>query len=159
MDTKLLRDMRTEDLSDVLRLERGAQLSPWSRLSFEESLNRDHRCRVLVADGRLVGFHVICGVVDELHILNVVIGRQFQKQGLGHLLMQDIVEIAEETTASKLFLEVRASNAAAQALYRRWQFKQIAVRKAYYSASSTTNGDREDAHVFVRLAKDQAIAF
>ncbi len=148
-----VRDMRGIDLSQVLLIENNAQVSPWSRLSFEESLTKDYFCRVIEMLGgdsdELVAYHVSSEIFDELHILNVVAAPQFQGLGLGHMLMEDIVNFAKTRNLSKLFLEVRASNEAAQSLYSKWQFRQIAIRKQYYRVTSA-NGLREDALIFLR---------
>jgi ribosomal-protein-alanine N-acetyltransferase len=150
-----LRAMLDEDLPQVLIIERGAQASPWSRLSFEESISREHCCRVIASQvddckESIVAYHIVCPVADELHILNVVAAKQCQGNGLGHMLMSDIVDLAQQQSLNKIFLEVRASNLAAQSLYLKWQFVQIAVRKSYYGATSLSNGAREDALVFLR---------
>lgn len=150
-----LRDMLSDDLSQVLAIENNAHVSPWSRLSFEESLTREHHCRVIDASDspgaapKIVGYHVVCGVVDELHILNIVTATQFQGIGLGHMLMSDILDVAKQENLAKLFLEVRSSNRVAQSLYLKWQFEQIALRKGYYRPTSP-DGAREDAFVLMR---------
>lgn len=150
-----LRDMVSDDLSQVLAIENNAHVSPWSRLSFEESLTREHHCRVIDASDspkaapKIVGYHVVCGVVDELHILNIVTATQFQGIGLGHMLMSDILDVAKQENLTKLFLEVRSSNRVAQSLYLKWQFDQIALRKGYYRPTSP-DGAREDAFVLMR---------
>lgn len=148
------RDMLDKDLSQVVALEQNAQASPWSRLSFEESLTRsqlssEHACRVLHIGDDIVGYHVVSSVVDELHILNVVAATHLQGIGLGHRLMQDIIEFAESKSKDKVFLEVRASNIIAQNLYQKWQFKHIAMRKQYYR-NSDSSLPKEDAMVFLR---------
>jgi len=146
-----IRDMVTEDLSQVLLIERNAQISPWGRLSFEESLTKQYICRALETQGEIIAYHVVCPIADELHILNVVAAPKLQGLGLGHRLMHDILEIADTRALKKIFLEVRASNTIAQKLYLQWQFKQISIRKAYYRVSERTNSKREDALVFMRM--------
>ncbi|NND80899.1 MAG: ribosomal protein S18-alanine N-acetyltransferase [Gammaproteobacteria bacterium] len=141
------RDMQSKDLSAVLQLERNAQQTPWSRLSFEESLTRKHRCRVVENGNDIVAFSIVCPVLDELHILNLVAAPAWQGHGLGHWLMQDILDYAHSTATCRLLLEVRASNDIARGLYEKWQFKQIAVRKDYYR---TQDKRRENALVFMR---------
>jgi len=166
-----LRDMLTKDLYRVLVIERNAQVSPWSRLSFEESLTgakslidnkpltdkkspaKANYCRVIEARGDIVAYHTASAVLDELHILNVVVAPPLQGKGLGHVLMQDIIDLAKSKSLEKIFLEVRISNKVAQNLYLKWQFKQIALRKAYYSASSGSEAGREDALVYLRELK------
>ena len=139
--------MHTGDLAEVLVIERNAHITPWSRLSFEESLNQGHLCRVVKRKGTVVAFHVICPVLDEMHILNLAIAPTLQGQGLGHVLMDDILSLAQKGGAAKLFLEVRRSNGRAQSLYRKWGFSEIAVRGGYYRFDDQL---REDALVFAR---------
>lgn len=154
LDELTTRDMRNDDLSEVLPIEQAAHVSPWGRISFEESLTRNeqsvnaHPCRVLMARGQIVGYHILSLVLDELHVLNVVCAPRVQGMGLGHRLMQDIVEIAKQRTLKKIFLEVRTSNKIAQALYEKWGFRQIAVRKRYYRPSAAKQS-REDALVYL----------
>lgn len=171
------RSMEEIDLKAVLAIERTTQISPWSRLLFEEALTRSaqslsaskpsqmHFCRVAFIGDELVGFHVCSSVVDELHILNLAIAKKYQGMGLGHGLMQDILSISTEWELNKVFLEVRKSNTVAQQLYQKWQFKHISVRKHYYSpsqgnrtksaearnnAGNTERNQREDALIYVR---------
>jgi len=145
----IVRDMETADLKEVLAIERNAQISPWSRLSFEESLNRKNVCRLVEAQGAILGFHISSAVLDELHILNVVVAKSVQGIGIGHKLMQDILEQAQQLHAQKIFLEVRESNIVAQNLYDKWQFRKLAVRKNYYQPAGDMAG-RENALVYVR---------
>ncbi len=151
------RDMSSDDLTQVMTIENNAQASPWGRLSFEESLTKSHFCRVLEVaweheqgqQSQIVAYHVVCPILDELHILNVVAAPQYQGIGLGHRLMHDILEIAEHHQTRRIFLEVRASNEKAQSLYLKWQFKQMGLRKAYYRRT-LSNTSREDALIFMR---------
>ena len=152
-----LRDMRSGDLGEVLNIERNAQISPWSRLSFEESLTKSHICRVVEGRKQILAFHIICPVLDELHVLNLAVCAQYQGAGLGHVLMDDIVKLARQVSAKQIFLEVRAGNHVAASLYLKWQFKQVGLRKNYYRAASCkqrASGDvieqREDALVLMR---------
>jgi ribosomal-protein-alanine N-acetyltransferase len=149
-----VRDMRSEDLKQVLAIELNAQASPWGRLSFEESLTKQYQCRViemLLEDDLpvIAAYHVVCQVVDELHVLNVVAATQFQGLGLGHMLMDDVLKIAKAASSNKIFLEVRSSNEVAKNLYLKWQFSQISLRKEYYRPTSVGQ-PREDAFVFMR---------
>ena len=173
------RDMLSEDLSNVLTIERNAHISPWSRLSFEESItkqesstykesstnkesstdeksltsNNKYLCRILAFDEQIVGYFIICPVADEMHILNIVTSLHFQGQGVGHLLMEEIIRLAQEGQRPKIFLEVRASNLVAQNLYIKWQFEQISIRKRYYTLPNSESNEKEDALIFMRYLK------
>ncbi len=155
------RDMQSHDLTQVLSIEANAQASPWGRLSFEESLTKQHCCRIvevfselesaptILKQSEIIAYHVVCAIEEELHILNVVVAPQYHGLGLGHMLMDDIVKIAKKQSLAKIFLEVRASNQVAQDLYIKWQFKQIGLRKEYYRPT-TADRTREDALIFMR---------
>jgi len=147
-DSISLRAMLSTDLEAVLKLERTVQVNPWSRLSFEQSLTQQHICRAVEHQNQIVAFHIVCAVADEMHILNLAVAARHQGKGLGHVLLDDIIQQAKQAKLEKLFLEVRESNKAAQSLYQKWQFEQIAVRKNYYSA--TQEQDRENALVMLR---------
>ena len=154
----VLRTMQAQDLKAVLEIERAAQLMPWGLLSFEEALSRDdsgnYHCRVVENENKVVAFHILSAIEDEVHILNIVVSPQWQGQGLGHFLLNDIVDFTTGKQANKIFLEVRASNEVAQSLYLKWQFKQIAIRKNYYRVpNSNQQSAKEDALVFMRLSE------
>ena len=113
-------------------------------------LAREHVCRLIYdkSEQVIIGFYIVCVVVDELHILNIVVAKAYQGKGFSHMLMHSIMEVAQKNrSVRKLFLEVRMSNMIAQNLYRQWQFEQIAIRKGYYQ---TDNKEREDAVVMVK---------
>ena len=166
--TLSIRDMVSEDLVPVLTIDRNVHISPWSRLSFEESLtmqecgeepsgNKKYICRVIESGDVIVGYLVVCPIADELHILNIATASQYQGLGVGHLLMEEIIRLSVVSQHHKIFLEVRASNEIAQNLYLKWQFEKISIRKRYYSMPNSSNtNDREDAFVFMRHLRNQA---
>ena len=82
------------------------------------------------------GFWIIAG---EAHITNIAVRELYRRQGIGELLLISIIELATELNAQLITLEVRASNAAAQSLYSKYDFTQVGLRRGYYS------DDREDA--------------
>ena len=77
-------------------------------------------------------------------MLNLSIAADWQTQGYGSLLLQQLCEIARGQGARLFFLEVRPSNAAALRLYERHAFQRIGLRRAYYPAPA----GREDALIF-----------
>lgn len=115
-------------------------------------MTQGHICRVVEHNNDIVAFHIVCPVADELHILNLAVASDQQGKGLGHLLLDDIIQQARSYKVEKVFLEVRESNLVAQSLYQKWQFQQIAVRKNYYSSGANAGevGFRENALVMVR---------
>ena len=105
--------------------------------------------QVLVGEETLIGYFVAMKGVGEGHLLNITVAKEFQAQGWGHMLLDAVRLWAQGQGAAKLWLEVRASNERAQAVYRRFGFHQVGVRKGYYAADvgPATPQGREDAVV------------
>ncbi len=80
----------------------------------------------------IVGFAGIWVLADEAHITNIAVRKRYQRQGIGELLLILTIDLAKELKASIMILEVRASNLAAQSLYRKYGFTQVGIRRAYY---------------------------
>ena len=136
-----LRPMQLEDLDTVMAIEPHIYSHPWTRGNFSDSLNAGHSAWVLVQDNKIIGYALLMIVLDEAHLLNLSIAKAYQKQGLGRFLLEHMLEISKKYQAVNMFLEVRASNVSALALYENLGFNEMAVRRNYYPA---TNG-REDA--------------
>lgn len=80
----------------------------------------------------IVGFAGIWVLADEAHITNIAVRRQYQRGGIGELLLISIIDLAKELKASTMTLEVRTSNFAAQDLYSKYGFTQVGIRRGYY---------------------------
>jgi ribosomal-protein-alanine N-acetyltransferase len=136
--------MNERDLDAVVALEATLQSFPWSRGNFADSLAAGHSVWVLRVGGDLIGFSVVMPVIDEAHLLTIGICKRYQGQGYGARMLRHAMECARLGGASKIFLEVRPSNARAVELYRHFGFRQIGLRKGYYPAQV----GREDALIF-----------
>jgi len=135
--------MREHDLAEVMAIESAIYSHPWTRGNFADALRAGYECRVLRFGGELLGYFVLMVAAGEAHLLNLSIGAAHQRAGHGSGLVRDAMALARELGAKSLFLEVRPSNRAAQALYTRFGFRKIAVRRGYYPA----HAGREDALV------------
>jgi ribosomal-protein-alanine N-acetyltransferase len=135
--------MREQDLEEVMAIESAIYTHPWTRGNFADSLRASYECRVLRLDRELIGYFVLMVAAGEAHLLNLSIAAAHQRTGHGSSLLGEAAEIARKLGGRSLFLEVRPSNRAAQALYTRFGFRKIAVRRGYYPAQS----GREDALV------------
>ena len=79
------------------------------------------------------GFVGIWFLADEAHITSIATRLEYQRQGIGELLLIGAVEQATQRGSRVVTLEVRVSNDIAQAMYRKYGFKEVGVRKRYYS--------------------------
>jgi ribosomal-protein-alanine N-acetyltransferase len=138
----VLTTMRRRHLREVLRIEEKTSTTPWSLGLFLAEVRRDERdYLVALSDGltesrgsasRVVGFAGLLYVFGEGHITTVAVDPEQQGGRIGTRLMLVLVRRAIEHGADSITLEVRASNTAALALYRRFGFAPSGVRKDYY---------------------------
>lgn len=128
-----LRSMTADDIDAALGLEERVYAQAWSRQVFTDELDQPTR-RYLVADvaGSLAGYGGVMLVGDEAHITTVVVDPLHRQSRIGTRLMLALVDKALGAGAKALTLEVRVSNEAAQALYRRFGMAPVGVRKQYY---------------------------
>ena len=136
-----LRPMLTADLDAVMRIESKIYPHPWTRGNFRDSLNAGYSCWIYQFAQSIVGYAVLMVAVDEAHLLNLSIATEWQRQGWGKKLLQQVLGLARQHHARAMLLEVRPSNVAALGLYQGFGFKRIALRRGYYPADSA----REDA--------------
>ncbi|HXW04897.1 MAG TPA: ribosomal protein S18-alanine N-acetyltransferase [Vicinamibacterales bacterium] len=124
------------DLDAVAELEAATFTNPWTRDMLERELRDSAVARVYVArlPGDPVAAFCTCWLVlDELHINTVAVASVYRRRGLATRLMRHIMAEAAAEGASRTTLEVRRSNEAARRLYERLGFREVAVRKNYYS--------------------------
>jgi ribosomal-protein-alanine N-acetyltransferase len=142
-DQPQLAPMREQDLERVMAIESTIYSHPWTRGNFADSLRAGYECRTLWLGAELVGYFVLMVAAGEAHLLNLSITAPHQRAGHGSGLLREAAALAHARGARSLFLEVRPSNRGAQALYTRFGFRKIAVRRGYYPA----HAGREDALV------------
>ena len=143
-ETPQLAAMREAELAQVVQIERTIYTHPWTRGNFADAVRAGYQCRTLRLGRELIGYFVLMVAAGEAHLLNLSISAAHQRRGHGSALLRQALAMAREGQAASLFLEVRTSNLAAIALYARFGFKRIALRRGYYP----TPGGREDALVY-----------
>ncbi|WP_105124459.1 ribosomal protein S18-alanine N-acetyltransferase [Streptococcus suis] len=102
--------------------------SPWTVEQIASSMASQDEDYYLAYEGQeLVGFLAVQTVLDEMEILQIAVRADFQRLGIASQLMAAVMDWDGD-----IFLEVRESNSAAQALYTRQHFTKIGKRKDYY---------------------------
>lgn len=128
--------MTPADLDGVMEVERRSFLTPWSREAFLSEMMQAYTVYLTGREGRKVvahgGMHVI---YEDAHITNIAVLPEYRGQGLGERMMHELMSRAAARGARRVTLEVRATNATAQNLYRKLGFITApgAVRKGYYT--------------------------
>ena len=133
--------MALDDVAQVHEIERLSFRTPWPAYAFEQELKGNRLARYLVARAgeRVVGFAGIWTMVDDAHITTFGVHPEWRRQGIGRQLLLNLAELSVAIGARRMTLEVRASNLAAQALYRSFDFDVVGRRAGYYT------DDGEDA--------------
>ncbi len=132
--------MKKEDVEQVLSIEQASFSQPWSRNLFLSEFRSPGISTLLVAlvgdpsRRTVAGYIVYWNVQDEMHILNLAVSPEFRRRSIGKKLVLSAIKRAHRKGAKRAFLEVRASNAAAQKLYSSLGFTGSFLRRAYYDA-------------------------
>ncbi|MGH2445989.1 MAG: ribosomal protein S18-alanine N-acetyltransferase [Candidatus Limnocylindria bacterium] len=135
--------MRVEDVASVHEIERLSFRTPWPAHAFEQELRGNRLARYVVARAseRVVGFAGLWLMVDEAHITTFGVHPDWRRRGIARRLLLNLAELSTAIGAARMTLEVRASNAGAQALYASFGFEVAGRRPGYYT------DDGEDALV------------
>ena len=129
--------MRERDLIDVVEIEETSGLNRWGYDAYRRELFTNPNsimivARNLVPGPAVIGFFAGWIVEDELHVNNVAAHRDYRRIGIGRSLMEAAIREASARGVAHVILEVRASNEAAQLLYRDLGFSFVGRRRDYY---------------------------
>jgi ribosomal-protein-alanine N-acetyltransferase len=142
-----------EDAPALAALEAACHSHPWTEAQFREEVSYGPPNGVLVLRGAAVApepgpairaYCVYRVIVDEMHILNVVVAPAWRRRGLARWLLGYAMGQAARGGSRRAFLEVRGSNREALGLYGSLGFSRLGVRRDYYREP------REDAIVLGR---------
>ena len=147
-------------LDAVLRIENSAYEHPWTPGNFTDSFKAGFESQMLLggdpappaplqigsAQPELIGYFVAMKGVDEVHLLNITVAPDYQRQGWARVMLDALALWARGQGAQWLWLEVRVSNTRAKLIYERYGFNEVGLRRNYYPASGTL-AKREDALV------------
>ncbi|MBE9535692.1 MAG: ribosomal protein S18-alanine N-acetyltransferase [Proteobacteria bacterium] len=138
-------EMTEGDIDEVLAIEEVSFIAPWSRGLFVKELeNRFSHNLLAKRSGEgppgIIGYIVFWDVADETHLLDLAVHPDCRRTGVASLLLEKMLAIAGKGGMRRVILELRRDNDKALSLYGSFCFKEIGLRKKYYS-------DGEDAIV------------
>ena len=142
-------EMKLADIHDLMEIEQLSFPTPWSKDLFVKEYH-SRFSKVFLAQSRylkkqkVLGYIFLWFVFDEVHILNLACHPHFRRQNVATALLEHCLNLFCSSGTKKVFLEVRESNHGARALYAKFGFKPIGLRKGYYTDT------REDAIVMFR---------
>jgi len=137
-----IRWMIRRDMADVLEIEHEGFEFPWSEEDFIRCL-RQRNCIGMVAEygERVVGFMIYELHKTRLHLLNFAVGKECRRHGAGTQMLGKLTAKLSSQRRTRVLLEVRETNLAAQLFFRKLGFRAVSVLRDYYDDTT------EDAYL------------
>lgn len=134
MDSLIIRKAERKDINEMAALDLVCFAAPWSEEAFRQELEENNLAFYVVAElkGQVVGYAGLWAILDEGHITNVAVSPEHRKRGIGHAVVEVLVDATEQAGLNSFTLEVRTSNITAQNLYKKFGFTEAGLRKGYY---------------------------
>ena len=132
-------------------MEKQCFSAPWTREMLIKQLPDDMHIFLAAVDdnGEAVGYVGLMNVLDEGYISNVAVSPEMRRQGIGDMLIDELILRARAKKLSFVTLEVRESNLAAQMLYKKHGFAEVGRRRNYYVRPT------EDAILMTRFIDEE----
>ena len=134
-----IRKARESDLDEIMRIENACfGTDAWSVQNMRDELVGQKRFYVVAnaksSADQLIAYAglAISSATSQADIQTIAVSEDARGQGLGRALMNSLLAEARSKSLTEVFLEVRADNQTAEALYRSLGFEQIDIRKRYY---------------------------
>lgn len=133
MPEPVIRPMSVSDVPEVCAVDRQCITPPWSPQTFEGEVKTTAGYYLVAeVDGEVVGYLGSTVILDEAHITTFGVRPDQRRRRVGERLLVTLLNEAVRRGVRRITLEVRESNEAAQALYRRYGFVALSRRRAYY---------------------------
>lgn len=137
-ETVSIEPMRHTDMDAVARIDKRCFPSPWLLTSYLTELSNRAACYLVARRaGEVIAYAGAWVIMEEAHITTLAVDPAYQGRKIGERLLIALLEEAMLRKASHVTLEVREGNRAAQRLYCKYGFHNVAIRKNYY----TDNGE------------------
>ena len=130
-----IRPMSEADLDEVSAIEAMTFPDPWPRHALAHEALRNPFCWAFVIgpEGSVAGYAFLWVLYEQAHLINIAVAREKRGQGFGEALLIHVLQYARAQGGEKIHLEVRESNEAAIALYKKHGFEVLGRKNKYYS--------------------------
>ena len=126
--------MSAEHILQIASLEAMCFSAPWSEKSIAGELDNQLSLWIVALDGdTVVGYIGSQSVLGEADVMNLAVLPEYRRQGVGRMLVTELIGRLQSKMVNSLTLEVRPSNEGAIALYQELGFCQVGRRPGYYS--------------------------
>ena len=137
MNLKLSK-MSIEDLKSIKNILASDFDNFWSYDVLEEELECDNSYVIVakVGENTIVGFAGLKVILDEADIMNIVVKKDFRHNGIGSVLLENLINYSKDLNLKTITLEVNENNLSAIRLYDKFSFDKLGIRKNYYDGKS-----------------------
>ena len=109
----------------------------WSFSTLKEELENENSSYIIgKINNEIIGFAGLKIIFEQADIMNIVIKKTYRNQGVGTLLLENLILLAKDLNISTLFLEVNEQNKPAIHLYEKLGFERLGIRKKYYNKNN-----------------------
>ncbi|WP_433251600.1 ribosomal protein S18-alanine N-acetyltransferase [Streptosporangium sp. CA-135522] len=132
----VLRQMTVDDLPAVMKIERETfPRDAWSEGMLRGELDDQPRTRhyvVALLEEEIIGYAGLFAAGDQADVQTIAVSAHRRRTGIGAAMLTELLAEAVRRSVRAVFLEVRADNPNAQAMYERFGFGRIGLRRRYY---------------------------
>ena len=129
----IIRKISENDIEAVVALESEIFSDPWSARSIKETYEQKHAL-VLGAyqEDTLIGYVIFYYIIDEGEIARIAVSPSHRRQGVADQIFAGLLDFCSQNDIERILLDVRVSNEAAIAFYRKSGFAEDGIRKNFY---------------------------
>lgn len=129
----IIRNMNEKDIAQVCTIENETFSRPWKEHDFLSAINgEDNIYLVVEEEGQILAYCGLWGVIEEGHINNVAVKKEFHKRGIASKMLKELIERGRKKGLESFTLEVRIGNVNAIRLYEKLGFEKIGIRPSFY---------------------------
>jgi len=130
----IIKSATENDIDKIMEIEHDSFSPPWTHGQLLEEIYRgDTFFIVALDDDGIIGYAILQESIDDGELLSIAVLSTARRGGIADLLMYTVINHAKELGMTSVFLEVRKSNAPAQALYKKHGFEFVRIRENYYN--------------------------
>ena len=125
--------MTLEDFENIQDIFTSDFDSFWSPSILKQELLCDNSYFIVAKNkSEIIGFAGFKALLDTADLMNIVVKKSYRNQGVGSLLLNNLIDLFHSFSLKTIYLEVNENNFPAIRLYQKFGFKKIDVRKNYY---------------------------